>query len=283
MIVLDGERFIEEAIRSILDQTYPALELVVVDDGSTDSSAAIVDRLATEATVDVRLVRHPGGARRGMSASRNLGVEESRGELIAFLDADDVWLPAKTAEQVAVMSDRPEAAMVYGRTQIWHSWHEAGGRPDYFYDLGVEPDRLYPPGELLAPLLRNRNQSPTTCNFLVRRDAFDRVGGFEESFRGPLYDDHVFFSKLYLQHATWVAGACWARYRQHPRSASAAAARVRFPTVDYYRRRRPFMEWFSRHAVDVAPDVASVAARELARARHPYLAALELRVLARRS
>src|SRR5262249_14348024 len=90
MVVLDGERFIEEAIRSILDQTYPALELVVVDDGSTDSSAEIVDRLATEATVEVRLVRHPGGARHGMSASRNLGVEQSRGELVAFLDADDV-------------------------------------------------------------------------------------------------------------------------------------------------------------------------------------------------
>ena len=77
MIVRDGERFIEEAIESVLAQTYPALELVVVDDGSTDSTGSILERLSEDASRGVQVVRHPGNKNRGMSASRTLGVARS--------------------------------------------------------------------------------------------------------------------------------------------------------------------------------------------------------------
>ncbi len=173
-IVRDGERFLAEALDSVLGQTYSSLELVIVDDGSTDRSAEIAERFVRAAPDRVRLVRHADGGSRGMSAARALGVRTAQGGLIAFLDADDVWLPEKIAEQVAVLDAHPAAGMVYGRTQMWHSWDSNAARSDYFYDLGVEPDGLYPPLRLLPQLLENRAQSPTTCNALIRRDATRR-------------------------------------------------------------------------------------------------------------
>ena len=161
-IVSDGERFLAEAIESVLGQTYSNLELVIVDDGSTDRSAEIAERFVRAAPDRVRLVRHVDGGTRGMSAARAFGVRTTQGELIGFLDADDVWLPEKIVEQVAVLEAHPTAGMVYGRTQMWHSWDSNTARSDYFYDLGVEPDRLYPPLRLVPKLLENRAQSPTT-------------------------------------------------------------------------------------------------------------------------
>ncbi len=274
-IVRDGERFLAEAIDSVLRQTYPNLELVVVDDGSTDRSAEIADRVARAAPDRVRLVRHADRGSRGMSAARTLGMQTARGGLIAFLDADDVWLPDKIAEQVAVLDAHPAAGMVYGRTQMWRSWDPNAARSDSFYDLGVAPDRLYPPLRLLPQLLENRVQSPTTCNALVRREAYEKAGGFEMPFSG-LYEDQIFFAKLYLRSATYVSSRFWARYRRH----EANEPRMRFSYARYYRERRAFLEWLAEHLADLPVDeaVAAVLASELRRAQHPYRAALGARL-----
>ena len=278
-IVHNGERFLAEAIESALGQTYRNLELVVVDDGSTDRSAEIAERFARAEPGRVRLVRHADGGSRGMSAARTLGVEASRGALIGFLDADDVWLPDKTAEQVAVLDAYPAAGMVYGRSQIWYSWDANAPRSDYFYDLGVAPDRLYPPLRLLPQLLQNRVQSPTPCNALIRREAYEEAGGFEAQFSGPLYDDYVFFAKLYLRSATYVSSRYWARYRRHEANEASEPLR-RFSYAHYYRERRAFLEWLARYFADapIDADSAAVLASELRRARHPYRAALAARL-----
>lgn len=274
-IVRDGERFLAEAIDSVLRQTYPNLELVVVDDGSTDRSAEIADRVARATPERVRLVRHADGGSHGMSAARTLGVQAAGGELIALLDADDVWLPDKITEQVAVLDAHPDAGMVYGRTQVWHSWDPKAAHADYFHDLGVAPDRLYPPLRLLPQLLENRVQSPTTCNALVRRSAYEEAGGFETPFSG-LYEDQIFFAKLYLRSATYVSSRFWARYRRH----EANEPRERFSYARYYRERRAFLEWLAEHLADLPVDeaVAAVLASELRRAQHPYRAALAARL-----
>ena len=278
-IVRDGERFLAEAIESALDQTYRNLELIVVDDGSTDRSAEIAERFARAEPGRVRLVRHADGGSRGMSAARTLGVAASHGALIGFLDADDVWLPNKTAEQVAVLDAYPAAGMVYGRTQIWYSWDANPVRSDFFYDLGVAPDRLYPPLRLLPQLLQNRVQSPTPCNALIRREAYEEAGGFEAQFSGPLYDDYVFFAKLYLRSATYVSSRYWARYRRHEANEASEPLR-RFSYAHYYRERRAFLEWLARYFADapIDADSAAVLASELWRARNPYRAALAARL-----
>src|SRR5262249_40463181 len=95
MIFLNAEPFIEEAIDSVLQQTYADWELLLVDDGSSDASTQIARRFAAGLPGRVRYLEHDQHVNLGKSASRNLGISEARGEFIAFLDADDVWLPHK--------------------------------------------------------------------------------------------------------------------------------------------------------------------------------------------
>ncbi len=231
VIVLDGERFLGEAIDSVQQQSYPRWELLVVDDGSTDGTLELAARRAAD-DPRIRVLRHPDLGNHGMSASRNLGLAEARGALIGFLDADDVWEPGKLGEQVELLRADPTVGLVYGRTLVWHRWRPEGP-PDFFYDLGVAPDAAYDPPVLFDQLVDNRCQTPTTCNALFRRSVVERVGGFEPSFRG-MFEDQVFFAKVLLEHRAHVSDRCWARYRQHPASASAlagehdVASRVRF-------------------------------------------------------
>ena len=247
-IFLDEERFLAEAIASVEAQTFDDWELLLVDDGSTDRSATIAREAAAAAPSRIRYLQHPGGANRGMSASRNRGIAEARGELVAFIDGDDVWVPEKLAEQVAVLDAEPEAEMVYGRTLIWHSWDPATAQADHFYPLGVEPNRLYRPTQLFPVLVRNRAQTPTTLNAVVRRSLVERVGGFVESFTG-MFEDQVFFAKVHLAAATYVDDRTWARYRQHERSCSARSAtsvRANGMTADL-RARKAFLDWLDAY------------------------------------
>src|SRR5688572_9625007 len=90
-IVLNGEKYIEVAIASVRAQTYDRWELLLVDDGSTDSSTQISKEYTKRYPEKIRYLEHDGHANRGMSASRNLGVAHARGQFVAFLDSDDVW------------------------------------------------------------------------------------------------------------------------------------------------------------------------------------------------
>ena len=221
IIVRDGEQFIAEAIESVIAQDGVTWELIVVDDGSSDGTEAIVDSFAARLEGRLRLLRHSGHANLGMSASRNLGITESRGDYVAFLDADDLWVPGKLAEQVAILDCEPASAMVYGRSLIWHSWNSADDQRDFYYDLGVGADATYPSGSLFRQLLANRHQAPTTCNAMIRRGALLAVGGCDPGLRG-MFEDQLLFAKLVLEYPVHVSSRCWAHYRQHARSASAA-------------------------------------------------------------
>ena len=103
VIFLDAEAFIEEAIESVLAQTYRHWELVLVDDGSSDGGSEIARRYAASHADRIRYIEHDRHQNRGMSASRNAGIREARGEYIAFLDADDVWFAEKLEHQVAIL------------------------------------------------------------------------------------------------------------------------------------------------------------------------------------
>src|ERR687898_692015 len=122
IIFLDAQRFIREAIESVFGQTYSNWELLLVDDGSTDAGTDIALHYAGRYPQKVRYLEHPGHQNRGMSASRNLGIRHARGEYVAFLDADDVWLARNLEQQVTTLGAHPEAGMVYGNTQYWYNW-----------------------------------------------------------------------------------------------------------------------------------------------------------------
>jgi len=265
IIVYNGAAFLAEAIESVLAQTLDDWELLIADDGSRDASLEIASAYAARHPGRIRCLRHPDFGNHGMSATRNLGIAAARGRYIAFLDCDDVWLPRKLEEQVAVMDARPSLGMIYGRTLIWHSWREGAREGDHFYDLGVESGRDYDPPTLLSILLENRAQTPTTCNALVRADLVRQVGGFEPRFRG-MFEDQAFFAKVLLRARVHVSDECWAKYRQHAASHSAISAR----RGDDLGPQVAYLWWFLRHVLRHDPQprvVATVARRLLAQSR----------------
>jgi glycosyltransferase involved in cell wall biosynthesis len=259
IIFLDEERFLPEAIESVFSQTYEDWELLLVDDGSTDASTQIALSYAQRHPDKVRYLEHPGHQNRAMSASRNLGIEHARGEYIAFLDADDVWLPGKLERQVALMEAHPEAGMLYSNRQHWYSW--TGEPEDVQRDfvpemIGAGADALFEPPELLPALVRpprsdtnpwGRATTPCPSDFLVRREVVERVGGFEEAFIGAyqLYEDQAFLSKVCLKEAVFVAGRSepWSRYRQHPDTCNAVVWRAgKFDSARLF-----FLDWLGEY------------------------------------
>lgn len=240
IIFLNEARFLGEAIDSVRAQSFTDWELILVDDGSIDGSSAIA-RAACDGE-RIRYVEHPGHANRGMSASRNAGIAASRGEFIAFLDADDIWMPEKLAEQVARFDANPAIDMVYGRTLIWHEWEAGATTRDYHYPLGVEAGNVYPPGSLLPMLIRNKAQTPTTINAIMRRSLIVRVGGFEDEFRG-MFEDQAFFAKTHLVSHCHVDDRFWAKYRQHGGSCTAQS----LGQLRDIRARARFLRWLHRY------------------------------------
>lgn len=220
IIAYNGEAFLAQAIDSVLAQTFQDFDLLVVDDGSTDRTRQIADayRMARRR---VRVLAHPDGGNHGMSATRNLGLSQARGEFIAFLDADDVWVPEKLEQQVAILRAQPDVGLVYGRARIWRSW--CGDGDDFYYDLGVAPDQAHAPPTLFRKQLRNVDQTPTSSGAMMRAGAVFAAGGFEPAFRS-MFEDQVFFAKLLLRTPAWVSSATWFNYRQHPASATARSA-----------------------------------------------------------
>lgn len=216
MIFLNGEKYMVEAIESIIAQTYDNWELLLVDDGSTDKSTEISQRYAAKYPEKVRYLEHENHQNRGMSASRNLGIKNARGEYIAFLDADDVWLPPKLEKQLAILNAQPTAGMVYGPTLMWYAWtgRAEDKKLDRLRGLGVQPNTLVQPPNLLTLFLQRVAETPGTCGVLIRREVVDAVGGFEEEFRG-MYEDQIFFAKVCLKVPVFVQRETWDLYRQH--------------------------------------------------------------------
>jgi glycosyltransferase involved in cell wall biosynthesis len=248
IIFLNGEKFIQEAIESVWAQTYDHWELLLVDDGSTDQSTEMTRLYAQQYPGKVRYLEHAGHQNRGMSATRNVGIRHASGELIAFLDADDVWLPQKLERQVALLRSQPEAAMVYGATQYWSSWtgNPEDAARDYVPVLGVQPDTLFRPPRLITLLYPlGKATAPCPSDLMVRREIIDCVGGFEESFTGKyqLYEDQAFLAKVYLKGGVFVSSECWDRYRLHADSCMAVVKRAH----QYHCVRRYFLHWLEAY------------------------------------
>ncbi len=260
MPFLDEARFIDEAIESVISQTYHRWELLLVDDGSTDGSTAIAQRYAALLPGKIRYLRHPKHATLGAGPSRNLGVGSARGTYVAFLDADDVWMPTKLEEHVALLDKRSSAALLYGKTLFWHfdNGRPPGAEPDFVQDLGVAGITLVQPPGLLERLLRNEDIHPAICSWLVRREAFAALGGFDSRFDG-LYEDTVFLAKAFLRRPVLVSDDCLAIYRIHADSSCHVAVEAgEYHETEPNRARETFLKWLERHLSDQGIADASV-------------------------
>lgn len=222
-IFLNEENYLDEAIESVITQTYSNWELLLVDDGSTDNSTVIARQYAEQYPDKIRYLEHPGHQNLGMSASRNLGLSQARGKYISPIDGDDVWMPKKLEQQVAILEAYPQAAMVFAPLLIWYSWT---GKPedrdrDHPYgiakDGGLHPfdDTLVAPPKILSLLLRYEHFIPG--GVLARKKIIEQVGGGEDSFRGS-FEDAIVHVKVCLKYPVYVKSEPWYKYRIHPDS-----------------------------------------------------------------
>lgn len=227
MTFLNGEKFIVSAIESAINQTYDNWELLLVDDGSTDNSSNIALHYARTYPEKVFYLEHEGHQNLGRCIARNLGIDSARGEFIAFLDADDIWLPEKLEKQLQIIKSYPEAAMIFGHTVFWFSWtgHFKDASRDHVRPLRIQPNKLYYPPELFTLLLQTKVNTPATCSVLIRREVFDKIGKFDDSLR-DIFEDVFFFGKIFHKLPVYVTSECWDKYRQHPDSTCAIAQKT---------------------------------------------------------
>jgi glycosyltransferase involved in cell wall biosynthesis len=271
--------FLAEAIESVEAQTYSNWELLLCDDGATDGSSDIAREYAQRDPARIKHLVHEGAAHQGASAARNLGLRHARGDLIALLDGDDVWLPGKLAEQVEILRAHPEADALYGLTELWHSWTgaPADADRDEVPPSGVASGTLLAPRELLRGMLRREVLVPCTCSIVMRADAVRRSGGFANEFPG-IYDDVVFYSRLSLVSSCLFVERCWDRYRQHDASTYATVRR----SSERPRSRLRYLTWLKGYlATSPAHDDPAIRAAlraALRRARNPRLFAMLDRV-----
>jgi glycosyltransferase involved in cell wall biosynthesis len=156
LAVQNGERYLAQAIESVLAQSYLAFEIILIDDGSNDNT----EKIARSYT-QVRYLRQ---ANQGLAIARNVGIENACGQLIAFLSHDDVWLPNKLSSQADCFAQAPE-------TQYTVTWFKYFLEPGFALPLGFKP-------ELLGKSLIGR--IPETV--VARRELFDKIGNFNTEF-----------------------------------------------------------------------------------------------------
>lgn len=165
--VYNCDRYLAEAIESVLSQTFKSFEIIVVDDGSTDASAEIATSYK-----EVNYIRQ---SNQGIAVARNVGITNARGEFIAFIDADDVWIPNKLRRQVDYLINHPEIQYTVGRVK-------------YFLEKG----QSLPPS-FRRDLLSGDHVGMLTVTLLVRKELFDIIGKFDSHF--VLGDDTDWFAR----------------------------------------------------------------------------------------
>lgn len=197
----NGERWIGQTIQSVLNQAHRDWEVIVVNDGSSDGSQAVI-----EAFDDPRIRRIQQG-NRGIPGARNRGLQEAKGAFVGILDQDDLWHPEKLARQVAFMAAHAEVGVVYSNA-------------DHIDAEGRVIGRRYgtPPGEgwLAEHFLRTGVAVPIVTT-LIRHECLDEVGPFNERLYG--WDDYELLVRLASRFRFGYLGEPLARLRYHDENA----------------------------------------------------------------
>src|SRR5918996_6415507 len=203
--VFNGERFIGEAIRSVLGQTFRDLEIIVVDDGSTDRTASAVCQFPAP----VSYYRQENS---GAGVARNFGVSVARGEWIAFLDADDLWYPPKLTVQMEHVKKCPEADFFYGDMDAVDENGNviAEGLLRRELERREKKDRSN-----LIGLVFGHRPFPRPSTVLLRREVFLGAGGFNPTFRKSNHEDFDLFARVARICILHFIPESLAKYRVH--------------------------------------------------------------------
>lgn len=202
MPVLNGERYIAEAIGSICSQTYTRYELVVIDDGSTDRTREIVQSF--EARLDLKYVHHARCL--GIAPSMNDGVRNASGAFITFLDHDDLWFPEFLQTQLSYLMEHAEVGMVHSDIQTIDSHGEI---------LEASAKRCRQRAQPSGHVFRDLFMHSMICgnSVMIRRECFDRLGLFDESLR---WGDYLMWMRIARHYRIDYVDQVLTKYRQHP-------------------------------------------------------------------
>lgn len=245
----NAERFIERTLRSALRQTWNNLEILVVDDGSTDNTRSVVESVALT-DQRIRIFSVPNG---GVASARNIGLAHARGEFVAFLDADDLWHRSKIEMQVAALNAAPHAAASYGLLR--------------YID---EADRIIEnqsasgsSGYTLAHHLYTRPVGNGSA-LLVRRKIAIELGGYDSSWAARGIggsEDYDFELKIVAKYPIAFVDHHLVGYRLYAGNMSSNHARMAYglvATVEYHLKRNPELPlWFVRKAKGAALEYAA--------------------------
>jgi GT2 family glycosyltransferase len=216
----NSARYLAETIESVLAQTYPRLEIILIDDGSTDATAKIARDYP---------VNYVYQTNRGISAARNTGFSHSQGKYVLFLDHDDRLLPMGVAAGVKLLEEHPECAIAVGEhkyigpdgAEIGYSHKHAAGRDHYH--------------RLLA-----HNFIETPCSALHRRSSLELAGVFDESVLGA--EDYELYLRIARRSALITHDAPVAEYRLHGSNTSGDAERMFLVSLQVLQKELPYLQ-----------------------------------------
>ena len=189
--------YIEEALNSIFDQTFKDFEVIVVDDGSTDTTKRILEKYGER----IRYYYQKNG---GPASARNHGIREAHGQYIAFLDADDLWLPTKLEKQLALFQRNEQLGMV---TTGACSFDEKG-----VYGYSTNKRKTLMTGDIARNIFLHSNIGTPTV--LVRKEVFDTIGLFEENIRQG--EDDNMWIRIAANYEVELIDEALIKVRNHP-------------------------------------------------------------------
>jgi glycosyltransferase involved in cell wall biosynthesis len=242
LIAHNCEQYVGRAVESVLAQTWMHFELIAIDDGSSDSTAAIVKRFG-----DPRL-RYARQENAGIASARNHGIRLARGELISFLDCDDWWLPEKIEHQVARYITDPSVGLVYSLAIR----QESSGQVSDRFGRIIE-------GRIMDRLLFGNCVAGSASSALVTRVAVDQVGAFNESL--PAAEDWDYWIRVAERFPVACVPSFDVFLLNRPGSVGKNAAAIRDASLQFVpaalERYAPGRMWFKRRALSRLHFVAS--------------------------
>lgn len=232
---LNEERFLASAVQCVTSQTETSWELLLVDDGSSDGSGAIADQFAASSTDRIRVLRHADGGNRGLPASRNLAIDQARGEFLCFLDADDLWSPEKLATQLTMFDLHPRAVMVCGA-----SLHQSTrpGSPASSVPVLRRAPRLLGRGQFARMRMRGTVTTPPPSDPMYRLAEVRSAGGV--SLGSSLIEDQRLFIAMSLRGSIYVDDRQLTTYTVRDDSISGSS---RADGLEQVRIHREFERW----------------------------------------
>jgi len=232
----NAARYLPKAIESVIAQTFVDWEILLVDDGSTDNTKAVLSPYRERLGSKLRYIEQ---VNRGLPAARNAAIRASDCELLALLDADDIWLPCRLTESVKMLDERPQAGLAYGL--VTHI--DIEDRTSWTFKGNPPPAE----GRIASQIYMRKVELPCpTVTF--RRSCVEEVGGFDETMRAT--EDRDLWLRISLHHEVAFIPKVIALYRVSPQSMSADPMRMLTAQLQFIRKNygRPGCGFLARQA-----------------------------------